>query len=92
MMDAVSSILQMLLMLAAVIALAYLILNKGVGKLIKRTQAGKAIQVQERVALDQKHALYIVHLADRSFLLGSGDGGVRLIQELSKDIREAEPR
>ena len=77
------ALLQMIVVLVAVIALAYLVLHKGVGFFVKKTQANKLIQVKERVAMDQKHFLYIVNVENRRFLMGTGDGGVSLISELS---------
>ena len=78
-----SALLQLILVLGAVIALAYLVLHKGVGFFIKKTQANKLIQIKERLALDQKHFLYLVNVENRRFLMGTGDGGVSLISELT---------
>lgn len=77
------ALLQMIIVLIAVIALAYLVLHKGVGFFVKKTQANKLIQIKERLALDQKHFLYLVNVENRRFLMGTGDGGVSLITELT---------
>jgi type III secretion protein R len=79
----VTGALQLMLALAAVIALAYLILNKGLGTFLKRRRSGELIQIKERVALDSKNALVIVETQGQSFLLATSDRGVSLISKLS---------
>jgi|GEM_PF-198005 len=79
----VTGALQLMLALAAVIALAYLILNKGLGTFLKRRRSGELIQIKERVALDNKNALLLVETQGQSFLLSTSDRGVRLITKLS---------
>lgn len=79
----VTGALQLMLALAAVIALAYLILNKGLGTFLKRRRSGELIQIKERVALDNKNALLLVETQGQSFLLATSDRGVRLITKLS---------
>lgn len=73
---------QLICVLVAVIALAYLVLHKGLGTLMKFTQTHKQIQISERVTLDHKRALYLVKVENRRFLLGGGESGVSLIAEL----------
>jgi flagellar biogenesis protein FliO len=77
------ALLQLVLVLVSVIALAYLVLHKGVGFFVKKNQANQLIQIKERLALDQKHFLYLVNVENRRFLMGTGDSGVCLISELS---------
>ncbi|MDA0712654.1 MAG: flagellar biosynthetic protein FliO [bacterium] len=81
--DGVWAFFQLILVLVIVIALAYLILNKGVGFFIKKTQANKLIKIKERMVLDQKRSLFLVEVQNRTFLLGGGDSGVSLISELN---------
>jgi flagellar biogenesis protein FliO len=63
-------------MLGVVVALIYLTLHKGVGKLVQKSQQGKRVRVVERVSLDQKRAIYLVEVDGREVVLGGGDGGV----------------
>jgi flagellar biosynthetic protein FliO len=83
--------LQMIVVLIAVVALAYLVLHKGVGSVMQRAGANKSIQVKERVALDQKRFLYLVEVANKRFLLGGGDHGVSLISDLTPPSPASEP-
>lgn len=80
--DGMWAFLQLILVLVIVITLAYLILNKGVGFFVKKTQANKLIKIKERLVLDQKRSLFLVEVQNRTFLLGGGDNGVSLISEL----------
>ena len=78
-------LVQMILTLGLVIALAYLVLNKGLGKWLMRTQASKIIKIRERIPLDNRRALYLVEVNQRTFVLGGGDGGISLVMDLSKN-------
>lgn len=69
-----------MLMLCLVLGLVYLTLNKGLGKLIQKTQAGKRIKVVERVNLDQRRALFMVEVDGKEILLAAGDGGVSRLE------------
>jgi flagellar protein FliO/FliZ len=85
--DLVGQLLKMVLMLGVVVALAYLTLSKGLGKLVERQSLGKRVKVVERVALDQKRSLYLVDVDGKQMLLGASDGGVVLIKDV--DARTA---
>lgn len=65
-----------MLMLCVVLAIVYLTLHKGLGKLVERQNAGKRVKVVERVTLDQKRALFLVELDGKQMLLAAGEGGV----------------
>ena len=69
-----------MLMLCLVLGLVYLTLNKGLGKLIAKSQAGKRIKVVERVNLDQRRALFMVEVDGKEILLAAGDGGVSRLE------------
>ena len=69
-----------MLMLLVVLGLIYLSLHKGLGKLISKTQAGKRIQVVERVNLDQKRALFIVKVDGEELFLAASEGGLTPLQ------------
>lgn len=72
-----------LLMLLAVLALAYLSLHKGLGKWVQRSQAGQRLRVVERVGLDARKNLYIVAVDGREMLIGTGEGGMVRLADLS---------
>lgn len=77
--------------LAAVLILAYLILNNLLGKLLKKQKSGQYIQICEKVCLDNKKALYLVEIAGQRFLLGAADNSLALISpiaSLSSDSSE----
>jgi flagellar protein FliO/FliZ len=78
-----------LLMLGVVLAIAYLTLHKGLGKLVARQNEGRRVKVVERVALDPKRALYLVEIDGKQMLLGSGEHGVVHIKDL--DAGDAAP-
>lgn len=65
-----------MLMLCVVLALIYLVLHKGLGRLVQRTQSGRRMRVVERIALDQRRALYLVEVDGREVLLAGSEGGV----------------
>lgn len=73
--DLVGTFARTMLMLLAVLALVYLTLHKGLGKLTERSQSGKRMRVVERVGLDARRGLYIVEVDGREMLIGTGEGG-----------------
>jgi len=77
------SFLQMLLVLAFIIALAYLVLHKGVGSFVKKSQSNRLIQVKERIVLDPKRSLYLVEVDNQRFLIGGSDSSISLISKLT---------
>lgn len=70
------SFVRSMLMLGAVLALIYLVLHKGLGHLVQRTQMGRRMRLVERIALDQRRALYLVEVDGKEVLLAGSDGGV----------------
>jgi flagellar biogenesis protein FliO len=88
----VSNLIRTVVVLGLVIVLAYLILNKGLGRLMKMSGAvtsGKHITLIERMALDQKHMLYLVELSGKRFLIGTSEQSTHLISAL--DASEGKP-
>jgi|SRR5688572_22341856 len=75
----ISSAFQMFLALGCVIALAYLVLHKGLGFILKRQRSGEMVKVRERVPLDGKNSLYVVEIDNQLLLLASGEGGVQVV-------------
>lgn len=74
-----SGALQMIFALGCVVALAYLVLHKGLGTIIKRQRSGERMRVVERVSLDAKHALFLVEIDDNLLVLSTSDRGVDVI-------------
>lgn len=74
--------LQMFAALGAVILLAYLVLHKGLGFLVKRQRSGDHIKVKERLALDPKNALFIIEVSGQSLLIAAGENGVQMVSPL----------
>ena len=81
-MDLFLSIVQMLAMLAAVVALAYLVLNKGLGRFLVRSQLSKNMTLKERLHLEQRRCLYQVEIHGRNFVLAGSENGVSVVCEL----------
>lgn len=75
-----------LVVLAMVVALAYLTLNVGLRKLLGiRSPVGtQMVTVLERVALDQKRSLFVVEAGGEVLLLGGGDSALTLITKLDR--------
>jgi flagellar biogenesis protein FliO len=81
-----------MLMLCLVLAIAYLALGKGLGKLMEKAQQGKRVRVIERVALDARHSLYLVDIDGQRVVLGGGNGTVNLLKELAPEPTPATPQ
>jgi flagellar protein FliO/FliZ len=85
------TLLRTFAVLGIVVALAYLVLNVGLRKLmgIEGVVAGKSIvRVLERTPLDQKRTLFVVKAANEVFLLGGSDSNLQLLSKL--DAAEVE--
>jgi flagellar protein FliO/FliZ len=84
-------LVQMLLVLGAVIMLAYVSLNWGMRKLLGiRTpgSGGSLVSVIERVPLDQRRAVFVVKAANEYLLVGGAEQQLSLISKL--DAAEVE--
>lgn len=75
-----------MIVLAMVVALAWLTLNVGLRKLlgIKPIVGTSMVTVLERVTLDQKRSLFVVEAAGEVLLVGGGDGALSLISKLDR--------
>lgn len=69
-------------MLAVVLALVYLTLHKGLGKLVERQNVGKRVRVVERTALDAKRTIFLVEVDGHQMILAAGEGGVVHLKDL----------
>ncbi len=62
-----------MLMLGVVLALVWLTLHKGMGKLVEKAQAGKRVRVVERISLDARRSLFLVEVDGKQMILAGGD-------------------
>ena len=72
------------LALAFIVGLIYL-LAKVVGPRLNlsRLRSAGRLKIQDRLPLDARHSLYLIALDEHKMLIASGEGGVRLIKDLS---------
>ena len=70
---------QMLLALAAVVVLAYLVLHKGLGWILKKQRSGETIRVKERISLDAKNSLFLVDFNGQELLIGTSEKGIQIL-------------
>jgi len=77
-------LLQTILALGAVCLLAYVVLRFGLNRLYGGSRRGQSqlLRVVERLPLDPRRSLYLVEVAGRYVLLGTGDSGVRFLTEV----------
>lgn len=78
-------LLQTLLALGAVCALAYVVLRWGAKRLYGIGRPGQQMRLVERLPLDPRRSLYLVEVAGRQLLVGSSENGVTLLTEVSRD-------
>jgi len=80
------TLLRTMAALGIVVALAWLLLNVGLRRLmgIKPVVGMPVVSVIERVALDQKRALFVVEAAGEVLLIGGGEGSLSLITKLER--------
>jgi len=80
----------MLLVLALVVALAWLTLNVGLRKLMKMGPAQTGlVRVHERLPLEPKKSVYLVEAAGQFLLLGVGEREVSRLGELDPEKARA---
>jgi len=71
--DMLMPLVKVMLMLGVVLALVWLTLHKGMGKLVERAQAGKRVRVVERISLDARRSLFLVEVDGKQMILAGGD-------------------
>lgn len=81
-MELLWALLQILAMLAAVVALAYLVLNKGLGRFLAQKHLSQNMIIKERLHLEQRRSLYMVDIQGRNFVLAGSENGVSVVCEL----------
>lgn len=78
-----------LLVLGMVIALVYVSLNYGLRKLMGLRAAGGGagglVRVIERIPLDAKRSLFVIHAAGEYLLVGGAEDGLNLISKLNPE-------
>ncbi|MDP2340208.1 MAG: flagellar biosynthetic protein FliO [Deltaproteobacteria bacterium] len=71
--DMLMPFVKTMLMLCVVLALVWLTLHKGMGKLVEKAQAGKRVRVVERISLDARRSLFLVEVDGKQMILAGGD-------------------
>ncbi len=82
------TLLRTMIVLAIVVALAYLTLNIGLRRLlgIRAPLGTSVVTVLERVTLDQKRSLFVIEAGGEVLLIGGGDSGLSLISKLDRTV------
>jgi flagellar protein FliO/FliZ len=80
------TLVRTMVVLAMVVALAYLTLNVGLRRLlgIRAPVGTSVVTVLERVSLDQKRSLFVVEAAGEVLLIGGADSALTLITKLDR--------
>lgn len=80
------TLVRTMIVLAMVVALAYLTLNVGLRRLlgIRAPVGTSVVTVLERVALDQKRSLFVVEAGGEVLLIGGADSALTLITKLNR--------
>lgn len=71
--DMLMPFIKTMLMLGVVLALVWLTLHKGMGKLVEKAQSGKRVRVVERISLDARRTLFLVEVDGKQMILAGGD-------------------
>jgi flagellar biogenesis protein FliO len=85
-------LVQMVVVLGAVALLAYVLLGKGLPKLLKVEQplaSRRLLQVMDRLMIDQRRAIMVMKMGDAYFLVGSTEHGINLLSRLDPGEVEA---
>ncbi len=86
----VSAFLQMMLVLGLVLALAYLILNFGLRRLMKATNHPQAtLKIHARLTLEPKKSIFLVEAGEEFLLLGTGEREVSFLTNLDSEKTRA---
>jgi flagellar biogenesis protein FliO len=79
-------LVETLLILVAICALAYVVLRFGVRRLYGGPAGqGGPVKVLQRVALEPRRALYVIEAAGKTLLVASAESGMTLVSELDAD-------
>lgn len=83
------AVLRLVIFLPLVMVLAYVAVRYGLGHYYRSASVGGGMRVVERISLSPKSFLAVVKVGDHYYLVAAGEGGTRLLQELS-DYQEKE--
>lgn len=81
-------LVQTLLALAAVCALAYVVFRVVLPKLQAGQNSGQIIRIVERVGIDTRRSLIVVEVAGKWLLVSISENGVHLVSELNQQEAE----
>ncbi len=91
--DLFGALIQMVLVLGVVCALAYLLLGKVLPKLMRvqtPTAPQRMLEVVDRLPLDQRRSIMVIKLGERFFLVGATENGINLLSRLeAEEVEEA---
>lgn len=90
-MSAPGSIIRAFCGLLAVLALAYLLLHKGLGHFMQKTSQGRNIKLCETHRLDPRRTLYLVEVNEIQYLLGGTDSQITLISTIPPTTLNPKP-
>jgi flagellar protein FliO/FliZ len=74
--------------LGAIVLLAYLLLGKGLPKILKIEQPvaqRRIMQVIDRLPIDQRRSIMIIRIQDEYFLIGAAENNIQLLSKLDAD-------
>lgn len=80
--DFAMALLRVIIFLPLTLALAYLTLRFGMGRVTGTPPGDRQLEVIERLPLSSKAGLVVVRCGDRYLLIGLGDGSPGLLTEL----------
>ena len=80
--DFVMALLRVIIFLPIVLALAYLTVRFGMGRVTGTAVGGRQLEIIERLPLNNKTGLAVVRCGERYFLMGLGDNSLGLLTEL----------
>ncbi|MEQ8273146.1 MAG: flagellar biosynthetic protein FliO [Deltaproteobacteria bacterium] len=87
------ALVQMVLVLAVVCALAYLLLGKVLPKLMRvqtPTAPHRMLEVVDRLPLDPRRSIMVIKLGERFFLVGATEQGINLLSRLeTEEVEDA---
>lgn len=91
--DMFGALLQMVLVLGVVCALAYLLLGKVLPKIMRvqtPTAPHRMLEIVDRLPLDPRRSIMVIKLGGRFFLVGATEQGINLLSRLeTEEVEEA---
>lgn len=83
----VGALIQMVVALGAVAALAYLLVGKGLPRLLRIPQptSRRMLEIVDRLPLDQRRTVMVVKLGQEYFLLGATEQNITLLSRLDPE-------